>query len=112
MSGRTGTCAAGSGNTADAVVCASAGKAVNVSETMPPGDEARVENRFQMLMRVGIETGSSRRTAATHQSAGKSRAGRWRRSAARSKAMITISALPLTIAACSPVILRAPPPAP
>lgn len=59
MSGRTGTCAAGSGDTADAVVCASAGKAVSVSETMPPGDEARVENRFQMLMRVGIETAAA-----------------------------------------------------
>ena len=68
-------------------------------------------SRFQTLQRVGISIGSSRRTAAAHQSAGNSRRGRCFFRSSRSARTSRIIALPPSMAACIPFMPRIPPPA-
>ena len=86
------------------------GKGRSARETARAAAEAEVRSkRFQMLRRVGMDTGSKRRTAAAHQSAGKSLRGRCRCSPSRSARTSRISALPPKMAACKPVIPPSPP---
>ena len=90
--------------------CVRAGNGM-AAPVLPVCAASAPRSRFQTLQRVGISIGSSRRTAAAHQSAGNSRRGRCFFSASRSARTSRIIALPPSMAACIPFMPRIPPPA-